>query len=72
MNPPGYPGAAVLLQMVRYDGPPVVQYTSVNAPVEPPKDHIVWSLFSIVYSNPFCFGLVALIYSVKVSSLSLM
>uniref|UniRef100_A0A3B4VRM9 Uncharacterized protein n=1 Tax=Seriola dumerili TaxID=41447 RepID=A0A3B4VRM9_SERDU len=28
-------------------------------------DYIIWSLFSLVYSNPFCLGLVALIYSVK-------
>ncbi|XP_022611971.1 dispanin subfamily A member 2b-like [Seriola dumerili] len=52
--PPGQPGGSV-----------AVQYTAVNVIAEPPKDYIIWSLFSLVYSNPFCLGLVALIYSVK-------
>ncbi|KAI4825701.1 hypothetical protein KUCAC02_021373 [Chaenocephalus aceratus] len=38
---------------------PVVQYT------EPPRDHIIWSLCCFLYSNPFCLGLAALIYSIK-------
>ncbi len=73
MNPVGYPGEAVPLQG-RYDGlhgqpggSTVVQYTTVNINSEPPKDHIIWSLCSFVYSNPCCLGLVALIYSIKVS-----
>ncbi|XP_056243098.1 dispanin subfamily A member 2b-like [Seriola aureovittata] len=52
--PPGQPG-----------GSAAVQYTTVNVITEPPKDYIIWSLFSLVYSNPFCLGLVALIHSVK-------
>ncbi|KAM3870153.1 dispanin subfamily A member 2b-like [Diretmus argenteus] len=31
----------------------------------PPRDYIVWSIFSLVYFNPCCLGLVALYYSVK-------
>nr|XP_020481262.1 dispanin subfamily A member 2b-like [Labrus bergylta] len=56
----GYPGQP------RYPGQPtVVQSTTVNIVTEPPKDHIIWSFFSFVYLNPFCLGLVALIYSIK-------
>ncbi|XP_068168126.1 interferon-induced transmembrane protein 3-like [Antennarius striatus] len=58
MNPaiqptPGQPGQP---------GPSVVQYTVA---AEAPKDHVLWSLFTFVYSNPCCLGLVALIYSIK-------
>uniref|UniRef100_A0A668SUZ9 Interferon-induced transmembrane protein 3 n=1 Tax=Oreochromis aureus TaxID=47969 RepID=A0A668SUZ9_OREAU len=51
--------------------PGVVQHTAVNITAgqqvitESPKDHIIWSLFSFVYANPFCLGLAALIYSIK-------
>ncbi|KAM3589948.1 uncharacterized protein V6R79_000393 [Siganus canaliculatus] len=44
---------------------PVVQCTTVNIHSEPPKDHIVWSLCCFLYSNPFCLGLAALIFSVR-------
>uniref|UniRef100_A0A3B4FMY5 Interferon-induced transmembrane protein 3 n=1 Tax=Pundamilia nyererei TaxID=303518 RepID=A0A3B4FMY5_9CICH len=72
MYPQGYPTEAVPLQAVSYGGHPgVVQHTAVNITAgqqvitEPPKDHIIWSLFSLVYANPFCFGLAAVIYSIK-------
>ncbi|XP_035769032.1 interferon-induced transmembrane protein 5-like [Neolamprologus brichardi] len=75
MHPQVYPTEAVPLQGVGYGGlpgqPGVVQHTAVNItrgqPVitEPPNDYIIWSLFSFVYTNPFCFGLAALIYSIK-------
>uniref|UniRef100_A0A3Q1F4D6 Uncharacterized protein n=1 Tax=Acanthochromis polyacanthus TaxID=80966 RepID=A0A3Q1F4D6_9TELE len=70
MNPQGYPSASVPLQGVPYgqpEGPGMVQHTTVNIIEEPPKDHIIWSIFSFVYLNPFCLGLAALIHSVKVS-----
>lgn len=31
-----------------------------------PRDHLIWSIFNIVYMNFCCLGLVALAYSVKV------
>ncbi|XP_051808056.1 dispanin subfamily A member 2b-like [Acanthochromis polyacanthus] len=68
MNPQGYPSASVPLQGVPYgqpEGPGMVQHTTVNIIEEPPKDHIIWSIFSFVYLNPFCLGLAALIHSVK-------
>ncbi|XP_018531428.1 dispanin subfamily A member 2b-like [Lates calcarifer] len=72
MNPSRHPAEAVPLQTGGYDGPPgqpggptVVQYTTVNVTTEPPKDHIIWSLCCFVYSNPFCLGLAALIFSIK-------
>ncbi|XP_042073910.1 dispanin subfamily A member 2b-like, partial [Haplochromis burtoni] len=75
MYPQVCPTEAVPLQCVIYGGlpgqPGVVQHTAVNItrgqPVitEPPNDCIIWSLFSFVYTNPFCFGLAALIYSIK-------
>uniref|UniRef100_A0A671UDF9 Interferon-induced transmembrane protein 3-like n=1 Tax=Sparus aurata TaxID=8175 RepID=A0A671UDF9_SPAAU len=72
MNPAGQLGEPVPLQE-RYDwspgqprGPAVGQYTTLNISSEPPKDHIIWSLYCFVYSNPFCLGLAALIFSIKV------
>nr|XP_024655018.1 dispanin subfamily A member 2b [Maylandia zebra] len=75
MHPQVYPTEAVPLQGVNYGGfpgqPGVVQQTAVNintdVPViiEYPQDHIIWSLLCFVYSNPFCLGLAALIYSIK-------
>uniref|UniRef100_A0A3B3CVI3 Uncharacterized protein n=1 Tax=Oryzias melastigma TaxID=30732 RepID=A0A3B3CVI3_ORYME len=32
---------------------------------EPPRDHIIWSIFCFFYSNPFCLGLAALVFSIK-------
>ncbi|XP_041652691.1 dispanin subfamily A member 2b-like [Cheilinus undulatus] len=67
MNPEGVP-----LQGRGYEGypaqpgaPAVVQTTTVTITTEPPKDHIIWSLFSFIYMNFFCLGLVALIHSIK-------
>lgn len=51
-------------------GAATVPYTTVNVSTEPPKDHIIWSLFSFVYANPCCLGLAALIFSIKVGSCS--
>ncbi|XP_039471822.1 dispanin subfamily A member 2b-like [Oreochromis aureus] len=75
MHPQGYPTEDVPLQGMSYGGlpgqPGVVQHTAVNITrgqqviTEPPKDYIIWSLFSFVYLNPFCFGLAALIHSIK-------
>ncbi|KAJ7998265.1 hypothetical protein DPEC_G00220850 [Dallia pectoralis] len=30
-----------------------------------PRDHLLWSLFTFIYCNTFCLGLVALYYSIK-------
>uniref|UniRef100_A0A3B3QFV0 Uncharacterized protein n=1 Tax=Paramormyrops kingsleyae TaxID=1676925 RepID=A0A3B3QFV0_9TELE len=38
------------------------------ASTPPPRDHILWSLFSFIYCNAFCLGFIALYYSVKVSA----
>ena len=37
--------------------------------VEPPmpKDYIIWSMFHLIFCNPFCLGFVAFCYSIKVS-----
>ncbi|KAM7397055.1 hypothetical protein PAMP_020053 [Pampus punctatissimus] len=43
----------------------MVQHTTVNIPAELPQDHIIWSLCNLVYCNPLCLGLAALIYSIK-------
>ncbi|NXE00579.1 IFM1 protein, partial [Chaetorhynchus papuensis] len=34
-------------------------------PPEPPRDHLVWSLFTTVYGNFCCLGLLAFVFSVK-------
>ncbi|CAK6975279.1 dispanin subfamily A member 2b-like [Scomber scombrus] len=72
MNPEGYPCEAAPLHGGRYDvlpvqpiAPTMVQYTTLNINIEPPRDHIIWSLWSFVYLNPFCLGLTAFIFSVK-------
>ncbi|XP_068168125.1 interferon-induced transmembrane protein 3-like [Antennarius striatus] len=62
MNPAVQPPLGEMSGKPGQPGPPVVQYTVA---AEAPKDHVLWSLFTFVYSNPFCLGLVALIYSIK-------
>uniref|UniRef100_A0A3B3DIF3 Uncharacterized protein n=2 Tax=Oryzias melastigma TaxID=30732 RepID=A0A3B3DIF3_ORYME len=72
-NPPGYHGEAVPLQDTphhmypgQFHGPTAAggQHNFVLLS-EPPRDHIIWSLFCFFYSNPFCLGLTALIFSIK-------
>nr|XP_020478146.1 dispanin subfamily A member 2b-like [Monopterus albus] len=72
MDHGGQQAEAVPLQVGRYDVPPgqpggpvMVQYTTVTISTDPPKDHIIWSIFNLVYGNVFCFGLAALFHSVK-------
>ncbi|XP_019217573.1 dispanin subfamily A member 2b-like [Oreochromis niloticus] len=73
INPPAY----VPVQVMPSDGPSgqpeafvLVQHTNVNIITEPRKDHIIWSLLCFVYSYPCCcFGLAALIYSIKARDL---
>ncbi|XP_007546842.2 interferon-induced transmembrane protein 3-like [Poecilia formosa] len=67
-----YPAETFTLQDRRHEvspgqsgGPTVVQHTVVNVPTEPTRDYLVWSLWNLIYGNIFCFGLAALIYSVK-------
>uniref|UniRef100_A0A8C6SG20 Uncharacterized protein n=1 Tax=Neogobius melanostomus TaxID=47308 RepID=A0A8C6SG20_9GOBI len=43
----------------------MVQYTTVNIQREMPKDHFIWSLCCLLYWNPCCLGLSALLHSVK-------
>ncbi|XP_053175409.1 dispanin subfamily A member 2b-like [Scomber japonicus] len=59
MNTTGYRAEAFPLQG------PTVQHTVVNVHTDNPNDHIVWSLCNLLYSNPFCIGLVAVYYSFK-------
>uniref|UniRef100_A0A8C6U8S8 Uncharacterized protein n=1 Tax=Neogobius melanostomus TaxID=47308 RepID=A0A8C6U8S8_9GOBI len=40
------------------------KYSLLDANQEIPKDYIIWSLLSLIYSNP-CLGLAAVIHSVK-------
>ncbi|KAM4617256.1 dispanin subfamily A member 2b-like [Discoglossus pictus] len=44
-----------------------VQSTVVTvSPNEPPvRDHLIWSIFNIIYMNFCCLGLLALVFSVK-------
>ncbi|XP_044050057.1 uncharacterized protein LOC122875221 [Siniperca chuatsi] len=71
MKPVDHPAEAVPLHgrynelSVQPGGSTGAQYTTVNIPTEPPKDHIIWSLCCFVYSNPCCLGLAALIFSIK-------
>ncbi|XP_043938612.1 dispanin subfamily A member 2b-like [Protopterus annectens] len=49
------------------DGTSVTTATVVNmGPTVPPRrDHIIWSIFTTVYMNIFCLGLMALAFSIK-------
>ena len=39
---------------------------TLGAPRPPPRDHLIWSVFSTLYLNPCCLGFLALAYSIKV------
>ncbi|CAL8375944.1 unnamed protein product [Arctogadus glacialis] len=38
---------------------------TIGNPVEHPRDYVVWSICNLFHGNPLCFGLVALIFSIK-------
>ncbi|KFO26379.1 Interferon-induced transmembrane protein 5 [Fukomys damarensis] len=40
----------------------------LGAPSPPPRDHLIWSIFSTIYLNLCCLGFLALVHSVKFSS----
>ncbi|KAI3371089.1 hypothetical protein L3Q82_023731, partial [Scortum barcoo] len=50
------PSKGGMMLLGRTGGSIMVQHTSVNISSEPLKDHIIWSLFSFLYSKPFCLG----------------
>ncbi|NXR20925.1 IFM3 protein, partial [Cinclus mexicanus] len=37
----------------------------LEEPPRPPRDHLVWSLFTTLYGNFCCLGLLAFVFSVK-------
>lgn len=39
---------------------------ALGAPRPPPRDHLIWSVFSTLYLNLCCLGFLALAYSIKV------
>lgn len=39
---------------------------TLGAPHPPPRDHLIWSVFSTLYLNLCCLGFLALAYSIKV------
>lgn len=39
-----------------------------GAPGPPPRDHLIWSVFSTLYLNLCCLGFLALAYSIKVGA----
>ncbi|XP_067359107.1 dispanin subfamily A member 2b-like [Channa argus] len=67
MNPAQHSAQAVPLQLGRSDGTArqPQRFTAVKLTTDTAKDHIIWSLCCFVYTNPFCFGLAALIYSIR-------
>ncbi|XP_060014027.1 interferon-induced transmembrane protein 5 [Lagenorhynchus albirostris] len=38
---------------------------TLGAPLPPPRDHLIWSVFSTLYLNLCCLGFLALAYSIK-------
>uniref|UniRef100_UPI003AABEA99 dispanin subfamily A member 2b-like n=1 Tax=Centroberyx gerrardi TaxID=166262 RepID=UPI003AABEA99 len=68
MEPPTYHHSEfVPMNESRYEGPAVVQHTTMRIDrTEPlPRDHIIWSLCCLLYANPLCLGLAAFCYSIK-------
>ncbi|XP_061465870.1 dispanin subfamily A member 2b-like [Rhineura floridana] len=59
---------AVSLNMQPYDGKehdrPLCPYSRENAD-PPPKDFVLWSLFSFSFLNACCLGFAALVFSIK-------
>ncbi|XP_056454146.1 dispanin subfamily A member 2b-like [Gadus chalcogrammus] len=51
-------------QELQFNRDPDTVVTIVN-PVEHPRDYVVWSICSFFHANPFCLGLLALIFSFK-------
>lgn len=41
---------------------------TLGAPRPPPRDHLIWSVFSTLYLNLCCLGFLALAYSIKVGT----
>uniref|UniRef100_A0A3Q3SZI5 Uncharacterized protein n=1 Tax=Mastacembelus armatus TaxID=205130 RepID=A0A3Q3SZI5_9TELE len=64
MNIKGHPPKGFMPLQDRFLDPMEGQYTAVKMPT-PPRDHIVWSLRTLLYCNPCCLGLAAVIYSIK-------
>ncbi|XP_059916301.1 dispanin subfamily A member 2b-like [Gadus macrocephalus] len=56
--------SAPQLQEMQYNRDQDTVVTIVN-PVEHPTDYVVWSICSFFHANPFCLGLLALIFSFK-------
>ncbi|XP_069480019.1 interferon-induced transmembrane protein 1-like [Ambystoma mexicanum] len=42
-----------------------VNMSTVTTYQQPPRDHIIWSIFNTVYFNFCCLGFLALVFSVK-------
>uniref|UniRef100_A0A4W5MEB1 Uncharacterized protein n=1 Tax=Hucho hucho TaxID=62062 RepID=A0A4W5MEB1_9TELE len=74
-QPPSYQPQFVPMKGKKYmrledpHGAPEFQHiVAVGQPqpvVPQPRDHIIWSLCSLVYFNPFCLGLLAVYFSIK-------
>ncbi|XP_070965020.1 dispanin subfamily A member 2b-like [Oncorhynchus clarkii lewisi] len=74
-QPPSYQPEFVPMNGNKYTsledprGAPKFQHTVVLGlpqPVVPqPRDHIIWSLCSLVYGNPLCLGMLAVYFSIK-------
>ncbi|XP_056454141.1 interferon-induced transmembrane protein 5-like [Gadus chalcogrammus] len=63
--------SAPQLQEMQYNRDPDTVVTIVN-PVEHPRDYVVWSICSFFHANPFCLGLLALIFSFKARDMKVM
>uniref|UniRef100_A0A3B3QFE1 Uncharacterized protein n=1 Tax=Paramormyrops kingsleyae TaxID=1676925 RepID=A0A3B3QFE1_9TELE len=71
MNTIQYQSEVLPMQTSNFEQRREPEYRPVNhrelqmASTPPPRDHILWSLFSFIYCNAFCLGFIALYYSVK-------
>uniref|UniRef100_A0A4W5MFH4 Uncharacterized protein n=1 Tax=Hucho hucho TaxID=62062 RepID=A0A4W5MFH4_9TELE len=64
----GYEGKKYMRLEDPHGAPEFQHIVAVGQPqpvVPQPRDHIIWSLCSLVYFNPFCLGLLAVYFSIK-------
>ncbi|KAM9278475.1 interferon-induced transmembrane protein 2-like [Morus bassanus] len=63
-----YEPLAERLDMERLDAeglPPSTVVSVEEPPPPPPRDHLAWSVCTMLYANVCCLGLLALVFSVK-------
>uniref|UniRef100_A0A803JKC7 Uncharacterized protein n=1 Tax=Xenopus tropicalis TaxID=8364 RepID=A0A803JKC7_XENTR len=64
-QPPAYDNQQETREFMVLPSQPQSTVVNIQPSEEPQKDHLVWSIFNLVYCNFCCLGLLALLFSVK-------